>query len=155
MQLTTIPMESLVQILETQLQLGGRANLVVTGDSMYPTLRHRKDMVELVPPPDKLKRGDLILYRRESGQYILHRIISRPKGDGFFCSGDNQWERESVSQPQVMALVDRFTRKGKTYRINDLSNRLWVGAWCWLFPVRRPLLALRRWVGRWKNRKCL
>lgn len=153
MQLTTIPMETLAQLLETQLQLGGRASLVVTGDSMYPTLRHRKDRVELVPPPEKLRWGDLILYRRETGQYILHRIISRPRGDSFFCCGDNQWERETVTQPQVMAFVERFTRKGKTYCTTDWSNRLWVGVWCWLFPVRRPLLAIRRWLGRLKNRK--
>lgn len=151
MELTAIPMESLAQLLEVQLQTGGRATLVVTGDSMYPTLCHRRDAVVLIPPPERLKRGDLILYRRDNGLYILHRIISRPRDGRFFCCGDNQWEKEPVTRQQVMALVDRFTRKGRTYQVTDRSCRLWVGVWVFLFPVRRPLLALRRWIGRLKN----
>lgn len=148
MQISTIPMEALAEILSLQMESGGTARLVVTGDSMYPTLRHRKDVVHLVPVTEPLKRGDLILYKRKSGQYILHRIVSKPKNGCFICCGDNQWEREPVSEDQVIAVTDGFVRGGKTYQNTDLSHRLWVGIWTALFPVRRPLLALRRRLGR-------
>ena len=148
MQISTIPMESLAEILSLQMESGGTARLVVTGNSMYPTLRHRKDVVHLVPASKPLKKGDLILYQRENGQYVLHRIVSNPKNGNFICCGDNQWEKEPVSQKQVIAVTDGFIRGGKTYKNTFLYHRLWVGLWTCLFPVRRPLLALRRMLGR-------
>ena len=87
MKISTIPMEDLAQILNFQLESGGTARLVVTGDSMYPTYRHRRDMVILTPVSRKLKRGDVILYQRKTGQYVLHRIISKPKNGKFICCG--------------------------------------------------------------------
>lgn len=148
MKITDIPMEELSDILQLQMSTGGVARLVVTGDSMYPTFRHKKDVVLLSKICRPLKKKDLILYKRESGQYILHRIVSKPKQDHFICCGDNQWEKEPVAATQVIAIVDSYIRNGKTYSIKYLPYRLWVSFWVATFPVRRPLIALRRWLGR-------
>ena len=75
MEKRSLPMEELWQLLQLQLSSGGRARLPVTGYSMMPMLRNRKDTVELIPAADRQKRGAVILYRRESGAYVLHRII--------------------------------------------------------------------------------
>lgn len=148
MQVAAIPMESLAEILQLQMDTGGVARLVVTGDSMYPTFRHRKDVVYLTPVQRELKRGDLILYQRSSGQYILHRIVSHPKDGKFICSGDNQWEKEPVEASQVVALVDGFVRGGKRFAERHFGYRVWVGIWVLLLPVRRPIIKLRRFLGR-------
>lgn len=148
MEITPIPMEELAKLLSLQMESGGVARLVVTGSSMHPTLRHRKDAVFLRPVERELRRGDLILYRRNNGQFVLHRIISKPKEDAFFCSGDNQWQIEKVEASQVIAVTDGFIRNGKSYREDHPGYRAWVGFWLFLFPVRRPVLALRRWLGR-------
>ena len=153
MQLASIPMESLAEILQLQLDSGGVARLVVTGSSMYPTFRHRKDVVYLTPVKRELKRGDLILYKRPSGQYILHRIVSRPKDGKFICSGDNQWQKESVEENQVVALVNGFVRGGKQYSERHFGYRLWVGFWIFVFPIRRPILKLRRFLGRVRQKR--
>lgn len=152
MKISSIPMESLAEVLKLQMDSGGEARLVVTGDSMYPTLRHRKDVVYLTPLSRQLKKKDLILYKRENGKYILHRIVSRPKNGCFICCGDNQWEKEPVCTQQVVALVERFVRNGKIYTINHFGYRLWLALWVGLFPLRRPLLALRRAIGRLKSK---
>ena len=148
MQISTIPMESLAEILSLQMESGGTARLVVTGGSMYPTLRHRKDVVHLTPVVKPLKRGDLVLYKRKNGQFVLHRIVSKPKNGEFICCGDNQWKKEPVAEEQVIAIVDGFVRKEKNFKETSPSYRLWVGVWTALFPVRRPLLAIRRRLGR-------
>ena len=148
MQVSTIPMESLAEILSLQLESGGRARLVVTGDSMYPTLRHRKDVVYLNPVSRKLERGDLILYKRKSGQYVLHRIVSKPKNGAFICCGDNQWEKEPMTEQQVVAIADGYIRNGKECRENTFRVNLWI----FLFPVRRPLLAMRRFFGKLRRK---
>lgn len=148
MQISTIPMDALAEVLNLQLENGGMARLVVTGDSMYPTLRHRKDAVRLIPVTRELKKGDLILYQRESGQYVLHRIVTKPKNGAFICCGDNQWEREPMETTQVVALVDGFTRGGKSVKESNFGYRLWIAVWVGFFPLRRPLLWLRRSLGR-------
>ena len=152
MQLSNLPMEELMPILAAQLETGGRATLVVTGNSMYPTFRNRSDAVYLIPVNRSLKKGDLILYRRESGQYVLHRIVTKPKNGSFFCTGDNQWELEAVTAAQVLALVDGFVRSGKACREQDRRYRAWVAVWVWLRPVRRPILALGKAFGRLRRK---
>lgn len=148
MEITPIPMESLAELISLQMQNGGVARLIVTGSSMHPTLRHRKDAVFLRPVERELKRGDLILYRRANGRFVLHRIVSKPQGDAFFCAGDNQWQKEMVTASQILAVTDGFVRKGKMYRENHFLYRLWVAFWIAMLPVRRPILALRRRLGR-------
>lgn len=152
MQLSTLPMEQLMPILREQLDTGGRATLVVTGYSMYPTFRSKSDAVYLVPANRPLKRGDLILYRRENGRYILHRIVTKPKDGKFFCTGDNQWELEPVTDSQVMALVNGFVRDGKITAEGSRPYRAWVAIWVWLRPVRRPILALGKAFGRLRRK---
>ena len=152
MQLSTLPMEELMPILSAQLETGGRATLVVTGNSMYPTFRNRADAVYLIPVNRPLKKGDLILYRRENGRYILHRIVTKPKNGRFFCTGDNQWVQEAVTDAQVLALVDGFTRGGRTCPEQDRRYRTWVAVWVWLRPVRRPILALGKAFGRFRRK---
>ena len=152
MELSAVSMESLMPVLRLQMEKGGRAPLVVTGISMLPTLRNCRDMVELIPLSRDLRRGDLILYQRINGAYVLHRIVKKPRAGQFVCSGDNQWQPEPVKAEQVIALVDTYIRDGKRIPVKKLSCRLWVGFWVFLFPVRKPFLKLRRAVGRWRRK---
>lgn len=147
MQIRTIPMEELSELVMLQLEKGGRARLTVTGWSMQPLLYNRRDVVELVPVSGKQKPGDIILYRRENGQYVLHRIIALSQ-EGYICSGDNQAVREPVAHDQLLAVVDGFIRKGKSYTLNAPGYRLYATVWVKLFFLRKPYIAIRRRIGR-------
>lgn len=151
MQTVTVPMESLAEIISMQLAVGGRANLTVTGSSMLPMLHHRKDSVTLIPADGKQKKGDVILYRRENGRYILHRIIAADQ-DGYICCGDNQAEKEPVSREQVIAVVDGFVRKGRVYKTDAPGYRLYTAVWVDLFLLRRYYIKLRRQLGRLRRK---
>lgn len=140
-------MEELAPLLEMQLQTGGKARLTVTGYSMMPMLRNRRDSVALITPKAQLKPGDIILYRRETGQYVLHRIIAAAS-QGYICCGDNQAEREPVGEEQVLGVVESFVRKGRHYSINHFGYRLYTGLWVKAFALRQPYIAVRRWLGR-------
>lgn len=142
-----LPMDQLYALIAVQLQEGGRASLTVTGYSMEPMLRHRRDSVELIPISGYGKRGDVILYRRENGDYILHRVI-RADGENYICCGDNQYMREKVSHRQLLAVVDGFTRKGKRYTLSHAGYRLYTALWVGLFPLRGAYITLRRILGR-------
>ena len=148
MEVRRIPMEQLGPLLEEQLARG-YATLPVTGSSMLPMLRQGRDVVRLIKPEIPPRPGTVLLYRRESGQYVLHRLI-RMEGEALcLCCGDNQWEREFVPLSRVIARADGLWRKGVWLDLQQnaaclIYTRVWTG----LFPVRRPILWVRRILGR-------
>lgn len=146
MQIYTLPMEQLAELVKLQLDRGGFAQLAVTGCSMLPMLRENRDSVKLIPVTESLKKGDIILYQRKNGRYVLHRIIS-VNGESYICCGDNQFEREPVEHSQVVAVVSAFTRKGKNYELTRIGYRLYRAIWVGLFPLRRLYISVRRKFG--------
>ena len=144
-------MKELAELILLQLETGGKATLAVTGHSMHPTLRERRDSVVLRLPDERQKKGDTILYLRENGQYVLHRIIDT-EADGYICSGDNQVMREPVAHSQVLAVVSGITRKGKLYSVDSLVARVYRVFCVGMFPLRKYYLALRRPLGRLRSK---
>ena len=110
---------------------------------MMPMLRDGRDQVLLSPLPERLKKYDLPLYRRESGQFVLHRIVA--VGETYTCVGDNQFDLErGLRHEQMIGVVTEFTRKGKTYSVNDLSYRLYCRFWHYSRFPRRVFRAIKR-----------
>ena len=145
MEKKTIPMETLVPLLQLQMEQGGQASLTVTGSSMRPMLVSYRDSVLLTPVNGQLHLGDVILYRRASGQYVLHRIIKQT--EPMICCGDNQWQQEEVFASQVIACVSAFCRNGRQYAVEDMAYRLYVWLMVRLFFLRRPYVVIRRALG--------
>ena len=143
-----IPMEELFKVISLQLENGGRAPLTVTGRSMLPLLRAYRDSVELIPVSGRQKNGRIILYRRQNGQFVLHRIV-RQTEDGYICCGDNEATREPVMHTQLLAAVDSLTRKGKRISMKNIGYRLYTALWVGLFPLRGLYIAIRRFCGRY------
>ena len=67
--------------------IAGQGKLVYTneGDSMFPIIRAR-DLLIIEAVKHPLRVGDVPLYKRDSGQYVLHRIIKVRKNDYLICS---------------------------------------------------------------------
>lgn len=151
MQTVEIPMEELVKIIRLQLETAGRANLTVTGCSMLPMLRQYRDSVTLAPISDQLKPGDIALFQREDGRYVLHRVISLTPEGYRFC-GDNQATPETVTQQQLVARVVRYHKKGKERTLNGLGYRLYRWSRVRLFFMRKYYIALRRKLGCLRRR---
>lgn len=110
--------------------------LVVTGSSMSPFLVHERDTVNLSPVTRKLRRGDILFYRRTNGAYILHRIW-RASGDEFTMVGDGQRELEpGIRQEQVLAVVTSCVRKGKVEQPGTFWWDFFEKFWIRVVPVR-------------------
>ena len=151
MQTVKVPTDELIQVVMMQIETGGVANLTVTGFSMMPLLRHLLDTVILIPVPERLKSGDMALFQRDNGQYIMHRVIRVTK-DGYLFCGDNQSELEPVRHDQVIAFVNGFIKKGKRYFLIERSYRFYTAACIYLFWLRKPYIAIRRRFGRIRAR---
>lgn len=110
--------------------------LTVTGYSMTPFLAHQRDTVWLSKVTSPLKRGDIVFYRRESGGWVLHRII-RCTGETYTLLGDAQTIPEpGVTREQIRAVVIRAARKGKTIIPGCFLWEFFAKAWPRMVPLR-------------------
>ena len=99
-----LPMSEMVGLIEEVISGDGEFRLYPRGTSMLPLIRQGKDSVILVKP-GLLSIGDIVLYRRKNGQFVLHRII-KIKGDNLYLCGDNQSEIETgITTNDVIAKV--------------------------------------------------
>ena len=121
---------------------GGDVSVPVSGGSMTPFLIHGRDQVHLRKPNRRLKKGDIVLYQRANGQFVLHRIV-RVHGDRCDLLGDAQTLTErNVPRTQIFALAVFCCRKGKWIGPRSLWWKFFAHVWPRLRPVRRPILGL-------------
>ena len=133
----------MIPLIEERIKSGGNVSFTPMGVSMYPMLRNGRDSVVLSPLPDRLKKYDVILYRRANGKYVLHRIIG--VGKKYTCIGDNQYQKEKgIEHSQVIAVVSSFTRKGKEYSVNDFGYKLYCRVWHYTRALRKILRDVKR-----------
>ena len=114
------------------------------GDSMLPLIRQSRDLVLISRKPEgRLKKYDVPLYRRDSGQYVLHRILKVRRDDYVLC-GDNRWQRETgISDRHIIGVLTAVIRDGKRLPVTDRRYRMYVHLWCDLFFLRALLLWCR------------
>jgi phage repressor protein C with HTH and peptisase S24 domain len=57
------------------MEMTGSFVLTATGSSMEPFLKGGRDRVTLVPPGARpVRRGDVVLFQRDCGAFVLHRV---------------------------------------------------------------------------------
>ena len=118
----------------------GRLVYSNVGDSMLPLIRQGRDLVVIERPTGRLKKYDVPLYRRDGGQYVLHRVLKVRQNDYVLC-GDNRWRRETgITDGHVRGVLTAVVRDGKELPVTDWRYRLYVHLWCDLFPLRAFLL---------------
>lgn len=121
----SVSMQELAPAIVQAIQTGGSAELTVTGRSMMPFLRDRVSRVRLTAISQP-KRGDVVLYRRQNGGYVLHRIAACC-GDGtYVMCGDAQTVLEpSIRRDQLIAVMTAFARGERWRGCDDPAYRLW------------------------------
>ena len=140
--------------LENALRERGLVVATPVGMSMWPMLQHRRNPVVIRSVEGPLQRHDVALFRRSSGQLVLHRIIA-VAGDTYTFLGDNQWIPELGVRPsQILGRLEGFYRGGVYVDCSASSYRLYVHIWCTLLPLplRRELLRFLSLTKRIRNR---
>lgn len=115
---------------------------------MMPLIRQGKDLLIIEPAHGRLKKYDVPLYRRDSGQYVLHRILRVRKDDYVIC-GDNRWHLETgITDRHIVGVLSAVVRNGRTITVTNRRYRLYVHVWCDLFPIRALFLGGLHYVRR-------
>lgn len=123
--------------IEQLLKDGSAVQLKPQGYSMYPLFVSGRDEAVIESyPVDRLRRGDVILYRRDQGILVLHRIC-RITADGFYLVGDNQTEIEGPLRPdQIRGKMTGVIRNGKSFSVSHPLYRVFSSIWLFLRPIR-------------------
>lgn len=136
----TLAPEAAMERIQAIMETGAAAPLVISGSSMSPFLVHGRDTVYLSLPPAALKKGDMILYRRQSGAYVLHRIRA-VEGETFTLIGDGQTEPEpGIRRDQVLAVVTAVRRKGRLLKKGGFWWEFFEKIWLNMIPLRPAAL---------------
>ncbi len=119
-------LEGLSPIINEILDRNIDVTFAVTGNSMYPMLVHKRDSVILAKcDKTSLRKGDIPLYKRNSGKYVLHRIVKVNEKSYDLC-GDNQYIIErNLPKENVIAVVKAFERNGKLYSCDGFAYKLY------------------------------
>ena len=125
-----------VSVLKELVEEGREVSMVICGSSMSPFLIHQRDSIRFRKPDRPLRRGDMVFYQRDSGQYVMHRIC-RVRPAGYDLIGDAQTEIEGpIRRDQIFALVTAVRRKGR-----------WIGPrqfwWPFLMKLYAELISRR------------
>lgn len=117
------------------------------GTSMRPLIRQGKDVM-IISSLDHLGRDlrkmDVPLYKRESGQYVLHRIIKVNK-DGYVIRGDNTYSNEyGVTDSQILGVLSGVIRNGKEISVNSLGYRVYSYFWLYTYYIRKVVVWMKR-----------
>lgn len=122
--------------------------LVISGNSMSPFLVHGRDTVYLSRLDRPAKRGDVLLYKRDSGAYILHRVYKADK-DSYTMVGDAQTQLEQDIRPdQIIAIMTSALRKGKLQKKGSFWWEFFEKLWIKIIPLRPMLTKIYTYITR-------
>ena len=122
----------------------GYAVAPIAGTSMMPLLKEGRDRVELKPYcHERLKKGDVVLYKKNDDTLVLHRIIKTENGEFFTVLGDHQFNNDEwVNKNQIIAVACGFFIKGRYVNEKTRWYRLYKKIWLCNLNFRRIILAV-------------
>lgn len=122
----------------------GKYIFTPVGTSMLPLLRQRRDTVLVEDSFGIFKKNDVVLYKRKSGEYILHRIL-KIENDSFTMCGDNQTDLEKgIRKEQILGVMTAFWRGEKMVKTTNPLYRLYTNVWCFSLRLRKIMLSIYR-----------
>ena len=108
-----LKMEEIRPLIDEAFKNGQSFSFPINGTSMNPLL-HTGDVVKIKDIKNHtVKKGDILLYQRQSGQYVIHRV-RHIKKDSYVIVGDHQVELEyDVLPSQIIAYAVSYKKSGK------------------------------------------
>jgi hypothetical protein len=134
---------------EQELEKNGTLIYTTVGMSMRPFLRSGQDLMVIERRENgRFRSRDVVLYRRRSGKYVLHRIMRVRKDDYVLC-GDNCWNLEpGIRDDQILGVLTAVIRDEKRMDVNAPGYRCLVFLWWMLYPLRACVFYIRFLVGK-------
>ena len=108
------------------------------GDSMYPLIKPR-DLLVIKKVTAPLKKNDIPLYKRDSGQYVLHRIVKIKNGEYYICGDNRAFVERGITDRHIIGVLTDIVREGRTIPVNSPEFKSYVK----LLPLRRSIIRIK------------
>ena len=103
-----------VSVVLEMIKDGGSYPLSGSGYSMKPFLCENDTLILTSVEGRRIRVGDILLYERDNGKFVLHRVYKVKRDGTFEFVGDNQYKAEKgIRQDQLRAYVEKVIRNGK------------------------------------------
>ena len=133
---------------EYELQSKGQIVFVTEGDSMMPMLHQHKDVVVIKSVAEPIKKYDVVLFKRPTGEYVLHRVIKCCGCGEYKIAGDNRAFSEIVPEGWIIGILSEIIRDG----IHIAAHSPEYKAYTKKLPLRRFKLKVKRYLSAIKRR---
>ncbi len=95
---------------KTILQKDGVLAQPTRGCSMLPLLRQNRDTVVIKPVTEPLKVNDVVFYKRDNSEYVLHRIV-KITPNGYIIRGDNcYYDETDIKDDNILGILSGYYR---------------------------------------------
>lgn len=143
-------MQEIFPLIEEGIKNGGEYRFYPKGVSMLPLLREGIDSVMFSAVND-IQKYDMILYQRDDGSYVLHRVVGIEDGKYNLC-GDNQcYIEKGIRKEQVKAIVTSFYRDDEYITVKNRDYIKYARRRVASIPTRLFLIRLRGYLKRIKE----
>ena len=120
-----VNMETLLPFIEEAFSRGLDFQIPITGTSMNPLLYQNRDYVKIEKPVLPLKKGDIPLYRRRDGAFVLHRVVDIKENGEYVMCGDNQFILEyGITDANIIGIAKTLIIDGKEIDVETDSEYL-------------------------------
>ena len=137
--------DKLFTMIKQRLEKGETVPLQVSGSSMSPFLIHIRDTVFISKAIPPYKKGDIVFFQRDTGQYVMHRICKIDKTGNLYLIGDGQTVVEGpIRQEQVFGIVNQVIRKSKIIKKGSIIWEIFSKCWVNLRKTRNIVIKLLR-----------
>ncbi len=143
MRTVNLPNEVLLSEISSLLNEGHTVTLKAKGNSMQPFIVGGRDNIVLVKT-EKIEKGDIVLAKTTSGNFVLHRIIDIKNKYVTLMGDGNIKGTEQCRITDIAAQAITIIRKNRQISTSSKAERLKVRLWIGVRPIRKYLLAIYR-----------
>lgn len=146
-------MAELLPFIEEAFEKNNTFRIPITGTSMNPLLIQGRDFVFIKKPDFPLEIGDIPLYRRDDGAFVLHRIVGKDD-KGYILCGDNQFILEhNITEKHIIGVVCTICRDGETFDVTQADYVRYTNKYVKNVKRRYPIRQLRYKIYRLRHGK--
>ncbi len=110
--------------------------IVPVGISMQPLFKNSVTPVVVEYLNEKPNINDIILYTKDNGKLVLHRVISL-KNNGVITRGDGCVGKGMfIPYSNIFGKCTAFYKGNKLVSVNSIWYKLYVFTWKLLYPIR-------------------
>ncbi len=134
--------------IEEFIRSGNTLYKTISGISMEPLLHNRQSIVKIEKANGILKKNDVVLFIRNNGDYVLHRIVKVRRNDYLIC-GDNQWVYERIPHGDVIGIMTEYTNDGEHYvSVSSDEYKEYVDKHCKYYWLKYHIKWMKAFPGR-------